>query len=104
VIDTVGNCAAIESKPIENAGMKVIGEKGGYESADAAKKALNDMKECKGASVSFAPARGPNTLSVGAVVARSVAFLTIQNLEDWRLAGAPSPVLSENSIRPRFAP
>ena len=43
MIDTVGNCAAIESKPIENAGMKVIGEKGGYESADAAKKALGSM-------------------------------------------------------------
>jgi hypothetical protein len=48
VIDTVGNCAAIESKPSEGAGMKIIGDKGGYESADAAKKALKEMKECKG--------------------------------------------------------
>jgi hypothetical protein len=48
VIDPGGNCAAIESKPGESAGMKIIGEKGGYDSADAAKKALKDMKECKG--------------------------------------------------------
>jgi hypothetical protein len=44
----IGNCAAIESKPSEGAGMKIIGDKGGYESADAAKKALKEMKECKG--------------------------------------------------------
>jgi hypothetical protein len=31
VIDPVGNCAAIESKPGESAGMKIIGEKGGYD-------------------------------------------------------------------------
>jgi hypothetical protein len=48
VIDTVGNCAAIESKPSSNAGMKIIGNKSGYDSADAAKKALKEMKECKG--------------------------------------------------------
>jgi hypothetical protein len=48
VIDTVGNCAAVESQPSANAGMKIIGKKGGYDSADAAKKALKDMKECKG--------------------------------------------------------
>jgi hypothetical protein len=48
VIDTVGNCAAIESEPSAHAGMKIIGNKGGYDSADAAKKALKDMKECKG--------------------------------------------------------
>jgi hypothetical protein len=27
--------------------MKIIGDKGGYDTADAAKKALKDMKECK---------------------------------------------------------
>jgi hypothetical protein len=48
VIDTVGNCAAIESEPGKGAGMKIIGDKGGYESVDAAKKALKEMKECKG--------------------------------------------------------
>jgi hypothetical protein len=48
VIDTVGNCAAVESEPSANAGMKIIGKKGGYDSADTAKKALKDMKECKG--------------------------------------------------------
>ena len=48
VLDPVGNCAAIESKPAEGAGMKIVGEKGGYDSADAAKKALRDIKDCKG--------------------------------------------------------
>jgi hypothetical protein len=55
VIDPVGNCAAIESKPAEAAGMKIIGQKGGYDSADAAKKALKDMKECKGVVEQLSP-------------------------------------------------
>lgn len=32
VIDTVGNCAAIESEPSAHAGMKTIGNKGDYDS------------------------------------------------------------------------
>ncbi len=49
VVDTVSNCAVVDSKPAEHAGMKVIGDKGGYSSKDAAKKALADLKgKCKG--------------------------------------------------------
>jgi hypothetical protein len=49
-VDTVGNCSAIFGKP--GTGKTVIGETGGYDSMDAAKKALdevrNDEAKCKG--------------------------------------------------------
>ena len=49
-VDTVGNCSAIYGKP--GTGKTVIGEAGGYDSIDAAKKALdevrNDASKCKG--------------------------------------------------------
>jgi hypothetical protein len=49
VIDTVGNCAVIDSKPSDHAGMKVLGDKGGYTSKDAADKALKGLgSKCKG--------------------------------------------------------
>jgi len=49
-VDTVGNCSVVYGKP--GAGKTVIGETGGYDSVDAAKKALdevrNDESKCKG--------------------------------------------------------
>ena len=49
-VDTVGNCSVVYGKP--GAGKSVIGETGGYDSVDAAKKALdevrNDESKCKG--------------------------------------------------------
>lgn len=49
VTDTVGNCSVVDSKPAKTSGLKVIGDKGGYTSADAASKVLKDMtKKCKG--------------------------------------------------------
>jgi len=49
-VDTVGNCSVVYGKP--GAGKTVIGETGGYDSMDAAKKALdevrNDESKCKG--------------------------------------------------------
>lgn len=48
--DTVGNCSVIDSKPATTAGMTILGNKDGYASKDAAKKALNDLPKdkCKG--------------------------------------------------------
>lgn len=49
-VDTVGNCSVSQGKP--SAGQDVIGEKGGYESMEAAEKKLeevrNDEATCKG--------------------------------------------------------
>jgi len=49
-VDTVGNYSVIYGKP--GVGKTVIGETGGYDSMDAAKKALdevrNDASKCKG--------------------------------------------------------
>ncbi len=46
VLDTVGNCAVVDAKP--SAGLKIIGDKGGYASLESANKALKDSKaECK---------------------------------------------------------
>jgi hypothetical protein len=46
VKDTVGLCSVIEGEP--SAGMTPIAEKGGYESRDAGKKALQEVKEKAG--------------------------------------------------------
>jgi hypothetical protein len=46
VLDTVGNCSVIDAKP--NGGLKIVGEKGGYASKDAANKAMKDEAKCKG--------------------------------------------------------
>jgi hypothetical protein len=49
VKDTVGLCSVVEGKP--SAGLTPIGEKGGYESRDAGKKALKEVSKeagCQG--------------------------------------------------------
>lgn len=51
VVDTVGNCAVIDTKPSGYgvSGLKILGEKSGYSSIDAAAKALkSDSSTCKG--------------------------------------------------------
>ena len=49
-VDTVGNCSVIQGKP--SAGQTAFGETAGYDSADAADKALaearKDTEKCKG--------------------------------------------------------
>jgi len=49
-VDTVGNCSVVQGAP--SAGQTALGETGGYDSADAAKKALDDVRKdeskCKG--------------------------------------------------------
>jgi hypothetical protein len=46
VFDTVGNCAVVDAKPAD--GLKIIGDKGGYTSLEAANQALKDSKaKCK---------------------------------------------------------
>ena len=49
-MDTVGNCSVVNSKPSARAGMKILGDKAGYASKDAASKALKALPEskCKG--------------------------------------------------------
>jgi len=47
VMDTVGNCAVVDAKPAD--GLKIIGDKNGYASSEAANKTLSNAKaECKG--------------------------------------------------------
>jgi opacity protein-like surface antigen len=52
VVDTVGNCAVIDTKPspYNISGLKIIGDKGGYPSPTAATKALQSGGglKCKG--------------------------------------------------------
>jgi hypothetical protein len=45
VIDTVGNCAVIDTHPSKIDGLKILGHKGGYDSVQAAQKALGS--HCK---------------------------------------------------------
>jgi hypothetical protein len=47
VIDTVGNCAVVDSKPAGHAGMSILGDKGGYAAKDAADKALKALPKGK---------------------------------------------------------
>jgi hypothetical protein len=49
-MDTVGNCSVVDSKPSASAGMKILGNKGGYHRKDAATKALKGLPKgkCKG--------------------------------------------------------
>ena len=48
--DTVGNCSVIQGSP--SAGKTAIGESGGYDSAETAEKALEEVRKdtskCKG--------------------------------------------------------
>ncbi len=46
VIDTVGNCSVLEAAPVPD--LKILGEQRGYNSKDAAKKAIKDHEGCKG--------------------------------------------------------
>ena len=45
VIDTVGNCAVVDTHPGKLSGLKILGNKGGYKSEADAKKALGP--KCK---------------------------------------------------------
>ena len=45
VIDTVGNCAVIDTRPSKVDGLKILGDKAGYDSVKAAQKALGS--HCK---------------------------------------------------------
>jgi hypothetical protein len=47
ILDPVGNCAVVDSKPSASAGMKILGNKSGYPSKDAADKALKDSLKGK---------------------------------------------------------
>jgi hypothetical protein len=49
-MDTVGNCSVVDSKPSAGSGMKIMGNKGGYASKEAATKALTGLPKgkCKG--------------------------------------------------------
>jgi hypothetical protein len=46
VEDTVGNCSVIDARPSAN--LKILGNKGGYDSVAAAQKALGSGSGCKG--------------------------------------------------------
>lgn len=50
VMDMVSNCSVVDSKPGANSGVKIIGDKGGYASAESADKALKGLPKgkCKG--------------------------------------------------------
>jgi hypothetical protein len=51
VIDTVGNCAVIDTKPspYDVSGLKILGQKSGYSNMGSAQKALkSDGTLCKG--------------------------------------------------------
>jgi len=45
--DTVGNCSVVDSKPSSNAGMKLLGNKDGYASKDAATQFLKGLPKGK---------------------------------------------------------
>jgi hypothetical protein len=51
VVDTVGNCAVVDSKPSPYgiSGLKILGDKSGYPSLSAAQKTIRvDKSVCKG--------------------------------------------------------
>ena len=48
VLDEVGHCTVVDSKPSAGSNLKIVGDQGGYTSLEAANKALKDSKaECK---------------------------------------------------------
>jgi hypothetical protein len=48
VLDEVGHCTVVDSKPSVGSNLKIVGDQGGYTSLEAANKALKDSKaECK---------------------------------------------------------
>jgi hypothetical protein len=51
VIDTVGNCSVVDTKPSPHgiSGLKLLGDRSGYSSPTAAENALkSDSSQCKG--------------------------------------------------------
>jgi hypothetical protein len=51
VVDTVGNCSVIDTKPspYSVSGLKILGDKSGYSSPSAAAQAFrSDSSQCKG--------------------------------------------------------
>jgi hypothetical protein len=51
VIDTVGNCSVIDTKPssLNVSGLKILGNQSGYSNADDAAKVLkSNSSQCKG--------------------------------------------------------
>ena len=48
VLDEVGHCTVVDSKPSADATLKIVGDQNGYTSVESADKALKDFKaECK---------------------------------------------------------
>ena len=48
VLDEVGHCIVVDSKPSAGSNLKIVGDQGGYTSLEAANKALKDSNtECK---------------------------------------------------------
>ena len=45
VIDTVGNCAVVDTQPSATSGLKILGDRAGYNSEAAAQNALGS--QCK---------------------------------------------------------
>jgi hypothetical protein len=50
VVDTGGYCSVVDSKPGANSGLRIMGDKSGYDALYAAKSALKNVPEgkCKG--------------------------------------------------------
>ena len=48
VLDEVGHCTVMDSKPSAGSALKIIGDQGGYTSLESANRALKDFKaQCK---------------------------------------------------------
>ena len=48
VLDEVGHCTVVDSKPSAGSSLKIVGDQDGYTSLETAKKALENSKaECK---------------------------------------------------------
>jgi hypothetical protein len=64
VLDEVGHCTVVDSKPSADSSLKIVGDQGGYASLESANKALEDSKaECKdvvgaGSETKFKAAQG----------------------------------------------
>ena len=50
VVDTVGNCSVIDTKPnaYHVSGLTILGNRSGYGTPSAAEKALKSSSQCKG--------------------------------------------------------
>jgi hypothetical protein len=47
VLDEVGHCTVVDSKPSAGSSLKIVGDQGGYTSLESANKALDSKAECK---------------------------------------------------------